>query len=233
MHQLTSPGPLPRADRAAAARARARRCCSRARSSPPRPRSCTSPTTSRSWPSGAQGAPRVPGPVPRAWPGRRCRRARRPGGPATRSSAASSTSPSADGTRSVYALHRDLLRLRRGGPGVSRAAGRTASTAPCSAGRRSCCASSAGIRTATTGCCSSTWDATCRASPRRPSRCSRRRGGREWRVALVERGPALRRSVERSPCDTQDEWRIRRGRRVGLEPIARRRARTPVTAGRP
>ena len=71
----------------------------------------------------------------------------------------------------VYALHRDLLRLRREDPS-SAPSGRAAWTAPCWPPRRSSCASSA--TTATTGCCWSISAATC-TSTRPRSRCWRRR----------------------------------------------------------
>ena len=66
----------------------------------------------------------------------------------TRSSAASSTRPSASRGREWLALHKRPARAAEDGPGVPR--GRRSSTARSSATRRSCCASS--CPTATTGC---------------------------------------------------------------------------------
>ena len=118
------PRPLPRDDRAAAARAGHADAV-------PGPgvrrldaRSSTSPTTT---PSCAQLVRQGPRRVPRAVPQPRRRRemqARpaRPRRPRRPSSAASSTSPSASATPTSTQLHRDLLRLRREDPVFRRAA---------------------------------------------------------------------------------------------------------------
>ena len=112
--------------------ARARRCCSRARNSPPPARSSIFADHIRgAGPAGAQGAGRVPQAVPQ------------PGGSSSRRALADPADPTTfercklDFTErqshaEAYALHRDLLRLRREDP-VFRASSRAAWTAPCSA----------------------------------------------------------------------------------------------------
>ena len=102
-------------------------------------------------PAGAQGPGRVPRAVPQPRRLRRCRR-RCPTRPTRRrSSAASSTFRSGKRTPECYALHRDLLRLRREDPVFRAAAAARRRRGRARRRRRSCCASSA--TAATTGCC--------------------------------------------------------------------------------
>ena len=110
------PRPIPGHDGAPAAGARHARCCSRARSSPRRAPSSSSPIfrpNSPSWcgrvaPSSWRSFRASPDPRPRQpWPIRPT---------ASPSSARSSTSRSASATAAAYALHVDLLRLRKEDP---------------------------------------------------------------------------------------------------------------------
>ena len=111
---------------------------------------------------------------------------------APRSSAASSTSAERERHAPAYALHRDLLRLRREDPVVRRAGPARHATARCSAPQASCCGSSATAERRPAAA-REPRARPARSSPR-PSRCSRRRRrAGAGRVLVVERGPALRR----------------------------------------
>ena len=92
---------------------------------------------------------------------------------------------SASATREAYALHRDLLALRREDPAIA-AASTVASRARCSSPvdlRAALC----GLAAATIACWSSTW-ASSSILRRCRSRCSRRRSAAEWIVAVEQRG---------------------------------------------
>ena len=143
-HAADQPRPVPGDDGAAAARARARRCCSRGRSSPRRARSSTSPTTTPELArAGAARARASSWRSSRAWPRPETQAALPDPADRRRSSAASSTSAERERhAEAVRAAPRPAA-AAAGGPGVPRAAAPAASTARCSARRRSCCASSA------------------------------------------------------------------------------------------
>ncbi len=196
--QLTQPGPLPGADRAAAARPGDADAVPGAGVRRLQRRSSTSPTTSRSWRELVRkGRARVPRRSSRSL--RRCRRSQAqladPARPGDVRALQARPRRARAARRGATRCTATCSRLRREDPAFRAQRRGAASTARCSAPRRSCCASSAPTA-ATTGCCSSTSAATCTSSPR-PSRCSRRPPGMRWARALVERGPALRRHAAR------------------------------------
>ena len=192
VHALTQPGPPARADGAAAARPRdadavpgagVRRlgpflyfadhdARARARASA-RGAGRSSPSSRRSRRRRWSAAPARPRRTPATF--ERCKldlaRARAGTAPRTRCTATSSRSAAA-------------TRVLRRGAGRRR---RRRARAP-----RRFVLRFFGPEAATTGCCSST-SAPTRRSRRRRSRCSPRPPGRRWALALVERGPALRR----------------------------------------
>ena len=125
-------GAAARADRAACCSVRRRRCCFRGRSSPRRRRSCTSPTTR---PSCAMPISAGRQEFLRSFRASRSRQSQaclpRTGRRVhVRAKQARSERARAEPS-TAYALHRDLLHLRRDDP-VIRAPGRPASTARCS-----------------------------------------------------------------------------------------------------
>ena len=191
LHRADQPRPLPGDDGAAAAGAGHADAvpgpgvrCVAARSS-------TSPITSPSWPSWSRRAGPSSWRSFPAWP-RRTSQAQlaRPGRSARRSSAASSTWPSAKSHAAAYALHRDLLRLRREDPVFRRAA---------AARHRRRGAGAGGVRaallrrtTADDRLLLVNLGRDLHLDPA-PEPLLAPPAGQAWRRALVERGPALRR----------------------------------------
>ena len=137
----------------------------------------------------------------------RCRR------PATRrrSSGASSICASASGTPTRYALHRDLLALRRDDPVI--AAGRLRRLDGAVLAAAVLRAALRRRRRATIGCWSSTSAPTAICRPCCPSRCWRRPPATRWRLQLVA---ARRRATAAAGTPAgAHERRVAHSRRVG------------------
>ena len=206
LHQLTEPGPLPRHDRAAAARARRRRCSSRGRSSRVHARSSTSPTTSRSSPSWCARAGRVPGAVPQHRHAARSPRAIDPARrPATFERSQARPPERRRTRRASTRCTATCSRCAASDPVFSAAVGTAPSTAPCSGphafvlryfgddGDDRLLLVNLGPRPA--------------PRSRRPSRCWPRPQGMRWETLWSSEDP--RTAARGTPeLETEDNWRI-------------------------